>query len=123
MFVHTVLASYAAHTTESKYSYYERRTVAMQINPATLPAPVPWPSIHVPWYGYLFWTVAAAGGYGKTADTAMVPVKVESSRRSTLRSASCTANIKVCTSAACNQGPGLQRDAYTCMDALVVLDM
>lgn len=67
----------------------------LQINPAALPAPVPWPSIHVPWYGYLFWTMAAAGAYGKTADTSFVPVTRDSGRRVQPASSNCTANIKV----------------------------
>jgi hypothetical protein len=85
-----------------KYSTHQTAYCCTQIDPATLPAPVPWPSIHVPWYGYLFWTVAAFGGYCRTADASFVPVKIGStaSRSTTSRSASCAANIKVRTSAA-----------------------
>ncbi|WIA29580.1 hypothetical protein OEZ86_012072 [Tetradesmus obliquus] len=72
-----------------------KELAALQINPAALPAPVPWPSIHVPWYGYLFWTMAAAGAYGKTADTSFVPVTRDSGRRVQPASSNCTANIKV----------------------------
>lgn len=61
--------------------------VAAQIDVAKLEQPVPWPSIHAPWYGYLLWTVAAAGDYGKRADTTIVETRVESK-------AGCGANIK-----------------------------
>lgn len=50
--------------------------------------PWPYPSVHAPWYGYLFWTLASAGGYGKAADTSFVAANVE-------RWDKCAANIKV----------------------------
>lgn len=50
--------------------------------------PLPWPSVHAPWYGYLFWTLMSAGSYGKDADTNFVAANVD-------RWDNCTANIKV----------------------------
>jgi hypothetical protein len=50
--------------------------------------PYPYPSVHAPWYGYLFWTIATAGGYGKAVDTTFVGANVE-------RWDKCAANIKV----------------------------
>jgi hypothetical protein len=44
--------------------------------------------VHAPWYGYLFWTMATAGGYGKAVDTNFVAANVE-------RWDKCAANIKV----------------------------
>jgi hypothetical protein len=37
----------------------------------------PYPSVHAPWYGYLFWMTATAGGYNKNADTQFVAAWVE----------------------------------------------
>ena len=50
----------------------------------------PWayPSVHGPWYGYLFWVMATAGAYGQNADSSFVSANVE-------KWDNCTANIKV----------------------------
>lgn len=40
---------------------------------------VPYPSIHAPWYGYLFWVYSTAGGYNKNSDTQFVSAWVEKS--------------------------------------------
>jgi hypothetical protein len=61
----------------------------LQIDTSKLEAPVPWPSIHAPWYGYLFWIIAAAGNYNKAADATFVQTKVENK-------GNCNANMKVC---------------------------
>jgi len=37
----------------------------------------PYPSVHAPWYGYLFWVYATAGGYNKNADTQFVTAYVD----------------------------------------------
>lgn len=37
----------------------------------------PYPSVHAPWYGYLFWVLASAGGYGKAADTQFTSAWIE----------------------------------------------
>eukprot|EP00775_Hariotina_reticulata_P014710 gene14710-14875_t len=50
--------------------------------------PMPYPSVHAPWWGYLFWISASAGDYGKSADTVFVPASIE-------KWDACTANIKV----------------------------
>ncbi|WIA42782.1 hypothetical protein OEZ86_008721 [Tetradesmus obliquus] len=50
--------------------------------------PLPYPSVHAPWYGYLFWTIAAAGDYGRHADANFVPVWVQNRGR-------CSANMKI----------------------------
>lgn len=50
--------------------------------------PYPYPSVHAPWYGYLFWTIATAGGYGKAVDTSFVAANIEHWDK-------CAANIKV----------------------------
>lgn len=51
-------------------------------------APVPWPSVHAPWYGYLLFTVATAGQLGKRADTTFVPAAIDNRGK-------CGANVKV----------------------------
>jgi hypothetical protein len=71
--------------------------------------PYPYPSVHAPWYGYLFWTIATAGGYGKAVDTSFVAANVE-------RWDKCAANIKVgwLAMGLCHVCPGaLQRHAAT----------
>lgn len=50
--------------------------------------PVPYPSIHAPWYGYLLWTVAATGGIGRAADATFVPATIDNKGK-------CGANMKV----------------------------
>jgi hypothetical protein len=50
--------------------------------------PLAWPSVHAPWYGYLFWTLMTAGAYGRDADSSFVASNVD-------RWENCTANIKV----------------------------
>jgi hypothetical protein len=50
--------------------------------------------------------MAAAGGYGKTADTSFATVKIDNSKQQTPRSSSCTANIKVRRLAG-SRGPSL----------------
>lgn len=59
-----------------------------QVDPAILPEPVPYPSIHAPWYGYLFWITAAHGGYGTHANTVFLPAVIGDTE-------DCSANIKV----------------------------
>lgn len=49
---------------------------------------MPWPSVHAPWYGYLFWTIAAAGKYNSKSDATFVNTKVEDKGK-------CGANMKV----------------------------
>jgi hypothetical protein len=66
----------------------------LQIDTSKLEAPVPWPSIHAPWYGYLFWTVAAAGKYNSKSDATFVQTKVENK-------GNCNANMKVRCVATC----------------------
>jgi hypothetical protein len=42
------------------------------------PAPYkPYPSVHAPWFGYLFWVSASAGGYNKGADTQFTAAWIE----------------------------------------------
>lgn len=50
--------------------------------------PLPYPSIHAPWYGYLFWTIAAAGDYQQHTDANFVPAKINNRGK-------CGANLKV----------------------------
>lgn len=37
----------------------------------------PYPSVHAPWYGYLFWVMASAGGYSRNADTQFTAAWIE----------------------------------------------
>jgi hypothetical protein len=60
----------------------------LQVDTSKLEQPVPWPSVHAPWYGYLFWTVASAGNYSSNSDATFVQTKVESK-------GNCNANMKV----------------------------
>eukprot|EP00882_Tetradesmus_deserticola_P033502 GHRQ01038275.1.p1 GENE.GHRQ01038275.1~~GHRQ01038275.1.p1 ORF type:complete len:228 (+),score=62.39 GHRQ01038275.1:174-857(+) len=58
------------------------------VSPASLAAPVAWPSIHAPWYAYLAWTTFAHGDYSKLADTTFVGAKMDDKKF-------CKANIKI----------------------------
>lgn len=51
-------------------------------------APLPWPSVHAPWYAYLMWTTAVAGGYGQAVDATLVAASFD-------KLDTCTANLKV----------------------------
>lgn len=62
-------------------------TCSLLLQPEGKP-PLPWPSVHAPWYGYLFWTAVTAGGFGRDADSTFVAANVD-------RWENCTANIKV----------------------------
>eukprot|EP00775_Hariotina_reticulata_P002235 gene2235-2547_t len=50
--------------------------------------PVAWPSVHAPWYAYLFYIIATAGDYNKPADTTFVDNAWEGN-------GGCTANMKL----------------------------
>jgi hypothetical protein len=67
----------------------------MQIDANKLQPPAPWPSVHAPWYGYLFWTVAAAGKYNSKSDATFVQTKVEDKGK-------CSANMKVKSYSRCH---------------------
>jgi hypothetical protein len=51
------------------------------------PPYVPYPSVHAPWYGYLFWVVASAGGYTRNADTQFVAAYIDRNPPAGLRPA------------------------------------
>eukprot|EP00882_Tetradesmus_deserticola_P012264 GHRQ01012998.1.p1 GENE.GHRQ01012998.1~~GHRQ01012998.1.p1 ORF type:complete len:237 (+),score=52.89 GHRQ01012998.1:871-1581(+) len=72
-----------------KNLFYEHKQLqAMRVDISKLQRPVPYPSVHAPWYGYLFWTVATAGNYNSNVDVTLVQAKVEHKGK-------CSANMKV----------------------------
>lgn len=69
-------------------TYEFKQLQALRVDASKLEKPVPWPSVHAPWYGYLFWTIAAAGKYNSKSDATFVNTKVEDKGK-------CGANMKV----------------------------